>query len=186
MSTPSPAQPDPPEQEPRRTGALIWILLLIVLIALGWYLYARRGTTDVPPEPVPIGEPTPAEIGDGSAPPPAREREPAAAPAPAEPPPAPEPAETRPAQPLEQLQPSYPPAAFRAREEGTVVLLVTVSAQGEPIQIDVAHSSRSRELDRAARDAVRKWRFSPALQGGRAVESAVEIPVDFKLDQETP
>lgn len=46
-------------------------------------------------------------------------------------------------------------------------------------RVEVARKSGSRLLDRAAVDAVRKWRFSPAMQDGRKIAAAVEVPVDF-------
>ncbi|RZA28024.1 MAG: TonB family protein, partial [Lysobacteraceae bacterium] len=39
---------------------------------------------------------------------------------------------------------------------------------------------RSRDLDRAVISAVRKWRFEPAMQDGKAVAGAVVVPVEFK------
>ncbi|WP_407351484.1 TonB family protein [Luteimonas sp. R10] len=178
----SPPPPPPPPEEPRKSSSpLVWILLLIALIAVGWYFYAQRDTADAPVEPeTPIGEP--AEIGDGTPPPPASEREaPAAAPEPST---GTTPPATRPADPIERVEPSYPPTALRAQEEGTVLLRVQVDAQGNPTEVDVARSSRSRELDRAARDAVRRWKFSPAMENGQAVASTVEVPIDFRMDRQ--
>ena len=40
--------------------------------------------------------------------------------------------------------------------------------------------SGSRELDRAATDAVRRWRFTPAQSNGQAVPGSIEVPFDFK------
>ncbi|MEZ0469973.1 energy transducer TonB [Luteimonas salinilitoris] len=176
-----PPPPPPPPEEPRKTSSpLIWILVLIALIAIGWYFYAQRGAPDTPVEPeTPIGES--ADIGDGTPPPPASERE-----EPVETTPEPSTGITeptmRPADPIERVEPTYPPTALRAQEEGTVLLRVQVDAQGNPTEVDVARSSRSRELDRAARDAVRKWKFSPAMENGQAVASTVEVPIDFRMD----
>ncbi|WP_267103686.1 energy transducer TonB, partial [Xanthomonas sacchari] len=40
--------------------------------------------------------------------------------------------------------------------------------------------SGSRDLDRAAMETVRRWKFRPAQQNGRAVPASIEIPFDFK------
>jgi protein TonB len=67
------------------------------------------------------------------------------------------------------------------RETGTVRVLVTVGADGVPTDVSVESSSQSRDLDRAALDAVRKWRFRPAQRGGQAVAGSVVVPIEFRL-----
>ncbi|MFC5570172.1 energy transducer TonB [Lysobacter yangpyeongensis] len=76
--------------------------------------------------------------------------------------------------------PEYPAVALRHGEGGTVVLQVQVDARGQPIDVDVARRSGSRELDRAALQAVRDWRFKPATRNGKPVTSVIELPIDFK------
>ena len=78
-----------------------------------------------------------------------------------------------------RVTPEYPVAALRAGESGTVLLRVAVGIGGLPGEIDFARRSGSRELDNAARDAVKQWRFEPARRNGKPVASVVEIPVDF-------
>ena len=58
-------------------------------------------------------------------------------------------------------------------------LRLHVDARGEPGQVDLVSSSGSRSLDRAASDAVRRWRFAPAMRGGQPVEAAVQVPITF-------
>ena len=79
------------------------------------------------------------------------------------------------------MQPTYPAAALRVREEGTVLLRVEVDATGRPVSVEVQRSSRSRDLDRAARDAVQQWTFEPAIRDGRPASSTVTVPVDFSI-----
>jgi len=38
----------------------------------------------------------------------------------------------------------------------------------------------SRDLDRAASEAVRRWRFTPAMSNGQPVPGSIEVPFDFK------
>jgi protein TonB len=66
----------------------------------------------------------------------------------------------------------------RAREQGTVVLKVTVGLDGRVAQIDVSRSSGFDRLDRAALGAVRHWRWSVTRQNGAAmmVQGLVSIP----------
>lgn len=79
--------------------------------------------------------------------------------------------------------PRYPRSAQRRRESGTVLLRVHVLADGSVGSVDLVQSSQSRDLDRAASDAVRRWRFRPALRDGRPVATAVQIPITFNLER---
>ena len=166
----------PPADAPPRKGSspLIWILILVALVALGWYFLSQR-TPSTPPT-----VPDAPVIGDGIAPP--AEREPATTTEPRAAAPRPAVQADRDARPLSQPEPTYPPAAARSREEGTVMLLVQVDASGRPTDVSVETRSRSRDLDRAAIDAVRGWTFEPAIRDGKPQASAVRIPVEFTLE----
>ena len=72
--------------------------------------------------------------------------------------------------------PAYPLEAARQRAQGTVTLLIHVSAQGRPQDVVIANSSGAESLDRAARNAVRRWRFTPAQVRG------TPVPFDYSLD----
>lgn len=86
--------------------------------------------------------------------------------------------------PLEgQPPPRYPAAALRRGDSGTVVVRVEVDASGAPAGVALVKRSGSRELDRAAMESVRHWRFRPAQQQGQAVAGSLEIPFDFKPAQ---
>lgn len=82
---------------------------------------------------------------------------------------------------LRNPAPAYPREARMAHREGTVVLDVTVSADGRPEDVEVARSSGDPEMDRAAVAAVARWSFHPAMAGGQAVAARVEVPVRFRL-----
>lgn len=169
---PSPQTP-PPEPPRKGSSPLLWILLLVVLVALGWYALSERGTGDtieLPPTPV---------IEDPDAPP--AEREPATRTTP-RPQSVPAQPADRDARPVAQPEIPYPPAAARSREEGSLVLLVQVDADGRPGEVTVETRSGSRDLDRAAQQAVRDWKFEPAIRDGKPVASAVRVPIDFTLD----
>ena len=82
---------------------------------------------------------------------------------------------------LNNPRPGYPALSRRLREEGQVTLRVLVSPNGQPAQVELRSSSGSERLDRAARDAVARWRFVPARRGDTAIESWVLVPIVFKL-----
>lgn len=54
-------------------------------------------------------------------------------------------------------------------EQGQVRLDVHVGADGAVIDVQVRESSGSAALDRSAMQAVRKWRFRPAMVDGQPV-----------------
>lgn len=140
-------------------------------------LPAAAGSSDMPDaKPAPVQEEAPKLVE--TAPPPPASTEPAPA----------APGSTAPAtgnsQPMpvagQSPPPTYPAAALRRGESGSVVVRVDVDATGYANNITVVQRSGSRELDRAATDAVSRWRFSPALSNGQPVPGSIEVPFDFK------
>lgn len=75
--------------------------------------------------------------------------------------------------------PEYPRAALRAGASGEVVIRIDVGTDGRPSSLEVLRSSRNRALDRAALQAVRGWRFEPAMRDGVAVATSVQQTVTF-------
>jgi len=78
--------------------------------------------------------------------------------------------------------PQYPIEALRKNVEGIVLLLVEVDDSGLVTDITLRRSSGNGALDRAARDAVRRWRFAPPTDGGRALRARVELPIRFQVN----
>lgn len=77
------------------------------------------------------------------------------------------------------VQPTYPPLARKLRIQGDVVLDATIAEDGRVVDICIVRSVPS--LDRAAADAVRRWRFVPATIDGRAVPVLLTVTVNFVL-----
>jgi protein TonB len=117
----------------------------------------------------PLPEPEPVIVEEPPPPPP-----PAAAPVPIIPP-------NFVAAYLDNPAPAYPASSKRLGETGTVLLRVVVDENGRPESINVTTSSGFERLDRAAIDAVRRWKFVPAKQGDRPVKAAVLVPLEFQL-----
>jgi len=78
-------------------------------------------------------------------------------------------------------KPGYPPESRAAGEHGIVVLRVRVEANGRPGSVALTRSSGHPRLDRAAQEAVRRWRFKPATRDGRPFATTVDVPVRFSL-----
>ncbi len=77
--------------------------------------------------------------------------------------------------------PEYPALARRRHLQGTVVLEVSVSAEGAVEEVRVEESSGHKVLDRAALRAVWNWLFEPGRRGGERIAMRVMVPVRFDL-----
>jgi protein TonB len=65
--------------------------------------------------------------------------------------------------------------------QGTTLLKVHVNASGLVEDVRVEHSAGHSELDVAAMEAVKQWKFEPARQGRQPVAVWVMLPVRFTL-----
>ena len=80
-----------------------------------------------------------------------------------------------------QVRPSYPASARRLGVQGTTLLKVHVLIDGAVGEVVVQESAGHIDLDQAAADAVRRWRFDPARRGNEPVAMWVLLPVEFRL-----
>jgi TonB family protein len=67
----------------------------------------------------------------------------------------------------------------RNRSTGSVLLGLTVGTDGRPHDIKV-EGSLGKDYDEAAIDAVRQWRFEPALRDGQPAAVHVDVTLDFR------
>ena len=86
----------------------------------------------------------------------------------------------------ETPKPVYPESARSEGREGQVILRVLVDDQGRSKHVEINRSSGSEALDRAAAEAIKRWRFIPARYGDKAVESWIRIPIEFRLADAKP
>lgn len=124
-----------------------------------------------PPDPVPEQAPR-------------REREPVAAAPRPEPARAPAVAATTHARPLPGATPAprYPVSALRRGQGGEVLVRAEVGPDGVVTSVSLARPSGNRALDRAALDAVRRWRFEPARRDGVPTVDSVQVPIRFSAE----
>jgi len=80
--------------------------------------------------------------------------------------------------------PKYPEIARRARVEGTVILLITIGPDGTVGQVEVLRApDQIWGFDLAALEAVKRWRYRPALMSGRPVSVYAQVMVEFTLSR---
>ncbi|AZR26337.1 energy transducer TonB [Xanthomonas vasicola pv. arecae] len=149
-------------------------------------LPAQDGASDMPQAKPPADTPTLVDTAPAAPPAPTPLPEDAApgAPGSAAPSKAPVAGGDRPVPIQGQMPPPrYPSAALRRGDAGDVVVRVDVDAAGNPGGVTLVQRSGSRDLDRAAMEAVRHWRFHPAQRNGQPVAGSTDIPFEFKPAQ---
>ncbi len=80
------------------------------------------------------------------------------------------------------IKPVYPELARKARIETKLILQAVIHKDGSVGEIEVLQCKRpGLGFEEEAIDAVRQWRYKPALQNGKPVEVYFTIRVDFTL-----
>jgi protein TonB len=80
-----------------------------------------------------------------------------------------------------QVRPVYPESARRAGIQGTTLLRIHIEVDGHVSAVSVQRSAGHQSLDEAAADAVRRWRFEPALNSTGPVSMWAVVPVEFRI-----
>jgi TonB family protein len=80
---------------------------------------------------------------------------------------------------LVHAQPLYPQIARTGKVQGIVELSIVIDAAGNVTQAQVLKSIS--QLDRAAVDAVKKWKYAPTVVNGTAVPVTMVVQVAFSL-----
>ncbi|NYE30906.1 protein TonB [Rhodanobacter sp. K2T2] len=78
-------------------------------------------------------------------------------------------------------EPVYPPSALRAHQAGWAVVAFTIDPNGRTSDVHVTNSQPRHLFDRAAIDAVTRYRFTPAMKNGEPVASTREQRIEFNL-----
>ena len=82
-----------------------------------------------------------------------------------------------------QPRPLYPYDMKKQGISGQVVVEFILNAEGN-VQSAFAVSSTQHEFEASAIQAVSKWRFRPGRRGGRAVNTRMQVPIVFSLNNE--
>jgi protein TonB len=75
------------------------------------------------------------------------------------------------------VEPIYPPPARARRLEGTVVLDAVILKDGTVSEVTVVKSGTPM-FDKAARDALRQWRFTPSDR-----DVIMSLTVHFRIER---
>jgi protein TonB len=81
---------------------------------------------------------------------------------------------------VREVKPDYTEDARRRAITGDVVLEIVVKSDGRVGTVRLVQGLGA-GLDERAIDAVRQWRFSPAMRHGTPVDVLVEVAVEFRL-----
>ena len=79
-----------------------------------------------------------------------------------------------------QPEPEFSEEARKAKFQGVCTLALVVGPDGRPSNIRV-QSSLGMGLDEKAIEAVKNWKFEPAMKDGHPVAVAIAVEVDFHL-----
>ena len=74
----------------------------------------------------------------------------------------------------------YPISAKEAGIEGKVLVKTIIDEKGNVVEIEVVKSVNA-DCDKAAVDAIKKTKFTPALKDKKPVKAEVVIPIMFML-----
>jgi protein TonB len=90
------------------------------------------------------------------------------------------------ARPIVRVNPKYPMDAMREGTEGWVKLAFDINKVGKVVNISVIDSQPKRIFDKAARQALRKWKYQAKSVDGQAVyQKSRTVQLDFSMEQQS-
>jgi protein TonB len=81
---------------------------------------------------------------------------------------------------MDTPDPEYSEEARKAKYQGVCILWLIVGPDGHPRDVKVARSL-GMGLDQKAIEAVKKWKFEPAMKDGKPVAVQINVEVNFRL-----
>jgi protein TonB len=88
------------------------------------------------------------------------------------------------ATPIVRIEPKYPVQAARDGLQGWVKMRFTILEDGSVGDVTVVDAEPKRVFDREAIRALKRWKYSPKVVDGKAVQQpGIMVQLDFSLDQ---
>lgn len=89
------------------------------------------------------------------------------------------------AEPLKRTPPKYPIQAAKNGNEGWVKMSFVVDKEGNVVDPVIEDSSGIRGFEKESLRAIKKWKYSPAIRDGKAIEQCQNsVQMDFMLSKE--
>lgn len=90
------------------------------------------------------------------------------------------------ARPVVRVNPKYPIIAARDGIEGWVVLAFDINAIGEVVNIKIVESEPKRIFDKAAKQALKKWKYrAKSADGQQVLQQNLSVKLDFSMSEQT-
>ena len=83
----------------------------------------------------------------------------------------------------DDVRPPYPTSKIRLGEEASLRLALTIDPRGRVIEVAPVGAADPEFLASARGHILRRWRYKPATEDGRAVASHIQVTLTFKLDE---
>ncbi|MCJ8294253.1 MAG: energy transducer TonB [Colwellia sp.] len=85
-------------------------------------------------------------------------------------------------EPIKRVEPKYPIKAARDGREGWTILSFVINEEGKVEDVIVKESSGSKDITKASIKSVKKWRYKPAMENGKAIQQCVNtVQLDFRM-----
>lgn len=89
------------------------------------------------------------------------------------------------ARPVVRVNPKYPIDALRNGTQGWVKLAFDISEIGQVINVKVIDSEPKRVFDKAAKQALRKWKYrAKSIDGKKVQQQNFTVQLDFNMEQQ--
>ena len=86
------------------------------------------------------------------------------------------------ATPPDSVRPPYPEAMRAQEKEAVLRLKLTIDERGRVVAVDPVGRADPAFLAAARRHILKAWRYTPAMEGDRAIPSSTVITLEFKLE----
>jgi protein TonB len=86
------------------------------------------------------------------------------------------------ATPADAIRPPYPEAMRAAEKEALLRLKLSIDERGRVTAVDPVGKAEPAFFAAARRHILKAWRYTPAMEGDRAICSTTVVTLEFKLD----